>query len=143
MPEYEWNILPEPPKIMKEEADKWMASLGLKFAWDYGGGIRFEGYSYHDVDVNIYPTEETPCPCKELFLSLPSAPFDIQIMCKTCGASLNYFKAKDTWVYNWNIAGARIIKTFPSDMRSISIQTIIEINEKIKALEEKAAKVVK
>lgn len=136
MPEVVWQI-ETPLKITKEMADKWVDSLELTYLWEYGGGIRFDGYSYHDIDLNITPPKEEPCPCKELVKVLPSAPFDIDINCKTCGAYINYSKEIDTWTYIWNPKTARIILNFPSNWRGLDIAKMIEIVRRIEALEAK------
>ena len=139
MANYVWSIR-NLKLITKAEADAWMSTLSLppNSRWEYGGGIRFEGQSYNDVDVNIWVPQATPCLCRTYFASLPSAPFLIQIMCKTCGASMSYSPDSDTWNYTWNEKEAEFVKAFPADMRGVDFKTIKDALDRIKALEEKS-----
>ena len=139
MANFIWNIK-SLKLITKSEADAWMSALSLPFGsrWEYGGGIRFEGQSYNDVDVNVWVPQATPCLCRNYFTSLPSAPFPVQIMCKTCGASMSYSPSSDAWTYTWNEKEAEFVKAFPADMRGVDFKMIKDAFDRIKALEGKS-----
>jgi len=130
-------------KILKSDVDEWIAKLKLGYPYEYGGGIRFDGFSYNDADINIYPPDKEPCPCKDLFPLLPSATFNIQIFCKRCGATLNYATHNDTWIYQWSHKSARIVKTFPPSIRGLDIELIKKILDDITTLKTKLNKKVK
>jgi hypothetical protein len=142
MTTYSWNIAKPSQLITKDMADRWVDSLHLPYPWDYGGGIRFDGQSYHDVDLNIYPPKQRTveeCLCRKLFPTLPKADFDVEIFCKTCGAVMSYSKASDGWRYDLNPRTAATVLAFPSSWRGVDVIKLVEFDDRIRVIEEKIA----
>jgi len=138
MAKYVINIEPIPEKITVTDVEAWIATIPNFPTYDFGGSLRANGYSYRDVDLNIYPPQKDPCPCLELVKNLPSAKWKIDIFCKTCGAYIIYSVEQDTWFYSWNVRLSAFIKGWDPAMRGITADYVKSLETRIEQLEAKS-----
>jgi len=136
MPKFEF-VKRELRRIERGEVEDWLRTLRLPPGAEIkiGGGIYAVGFSYRDVDLELYPAEGQEC--KDIIKGFPSAPWPVDLLCKRCGAIIHYQPANDTYLWTWDNRTAEFVREWPPQRRGISARMIFDLEKRIKTLESK------